>query len=283
MKTIMKLKELQKYPDLAFHIGEIAETETALPHSHDCVNLLIVTGGNELYTVEPYTLIALPGSVYGATGNTVHCFNKNNTTQGYSILFDPVILGDSADEVMKLSGYKELITENLNNDGYLSNFFLEPEPYEKIISMLQTLQEEYNSASVSFALLRALLIQLIVELCRCYASRKKKKPEAMNLLGKDKTIFDTAINEKMLVSQMAAKSGMSEQHFRRLFHKVYGTSPLNHLHLRKVINAKKMILEDKYSITEIAMRCGFCNSSHMSRVFKKLEGVSPREYKKLHL
>ncbi len=283
MKTIMKLEELQKYPDFAFHIGTIAETEAAHPHSHDCVNLLIVTGGNELYTVDPYNFIAIPGSVYGATGNTVHYFNRINATQGYSILFDPAILGDSLDELMNIPGYNKIMPETSNNEGDLGNFFLEPNPYEEITLILKKLQEEYDSAFASFALMRALLTQLIVELCRRYVDRKKKKPEALNLLREDKTIFDTAINEKMLISQMASKSGISEQHFRRLFHKVYGTSPLNHLHLRKVINVKKMILENKYSITEIAMRCGFCNSSHMSRVFKKIEGMSPREYKKMYL
>ncbi|MBR2878414.1 MAG: helix-turn-helix domain-containing protein [Clostridia bacterium] len=283
MKTITELKEYQKYPDFAFHIGTIAETEAAQAHSHDCVNLLVVTGGNELYTVEPYTFIAIPGSVYGAAGNTVHCFNKNSSAQGYSILFDPSVLGDSLDELTNISGYNKIIPQTLNNEGDLSNFLLEPKHYEEIIFILQKLQEEYYSANASFAMIRSLLVQLIIELCRCYVGRKKTKPEAMNLLRDDKTIFDTAINEKMLISQMAAKSGISEQHFRRLFHKVYGTSPLNHLHLRKVINAKKMILENKYSITEIAMRCGFCNSSHMSRVFKKIEGMSPREYKKMYL
>lgn len=283
MKTVVKLKELQKYPDFAFHIGTIAETEAATPHSHDCVNLLVVTGGNELYTVGIDTFVAVPGSVYGASGSIVHYFNGKQKPQGYSILFDPITLGSALDELINIPGYNKVIPENPNNEGDLSNFLLEPEPYERITSLLQKLQEEYNSASISFSMLRALLVQLIVELCRYYVDRKRKKPEAMNLLRDDKTIFDTAINEKMLVSHMAAQSGVSEQHFRRLFHKVYGTSPLQHLHLRKVINAKKMILENKYSITEIAMRCGFCNSSHMSRVFKKIEGMSPREYKKMYL
>lgn len=283
MKTIVKLNKLQKYPILPFHIGEIAETEAAEPHSHDCVNLLIVTGGNELYTAGPHTYIATAGSVYGATGDTVHYFNELQKPRGYSVLFDPAIFGDNIDELMLLPGYNRIISENLSTEGYLSSFFLESEPYKEITFILQKLQKEYNSANVSFAMIRSLLIQLIVELCRSYEIRKRQKPEAFNLLRDDKSIFATAINEKMLISQMAAKSGISEQHFRRLFHKVYNTSPLNYIHLRKVTNAKKMILENKYSITEIAMRCGFCNSSHMSRVFKKIEGISPREYKKLYL
>ena len=283
MKTVVKLKEFQKYPDFAFHIGTIAETEAATPHSHDCVNLLIVTGGNELYTVGTDTFIAVPCSVYGASGSIIHHFNGKQKPQGYSILFDPATLGSALEELINIPAYNKVIPENSNNEGDLSNFLLEPEPYEQITSLLQKLQEEYNSSNATFVFIRALLIELIVELCRCYIDRKKKKPEVMNLLREDKSIFDTAINEKMLISQMAAQSGVSEQHFRRLFHKVYGTSPLQHIHLRKVINAKKMILENKYSITEIAMRCGFCNSSHMSRVFKKIEGMSPREYKKMYL
>jgi len=38
---------------------------------------------------------------------------------------------------------------------------------------------------------------------------------------------------------------------------------------------------DQESLSDIALQCGFSNQSHMGRYFKKLVGISPREYRYL--
>lgn len=283
MNTVINLKDLQIHTDFAFHIGEIAETEAAYPHSHDCVNLLFITSGRTLYSINKQIQTAVPGSVFGATGNSVHCFDDNHRPPGYSILFDPSVFGNDLGAISLMSGYNELIVQNFNHRGYSSVVKLEPEPYGKIMTLLHQLKLEYYSKDASIPLLRALLTQLVVELCRCHINRRKKKSETLNLFFEDQTIFNMAISEKMLISQIAESYAISKPQFNRLFRKAFDMSPLEYIHHRKVGNAKKLILENKYSITEIAMRCGFCNSSHMSRVFKKIEGMSPREYKKMYL
>ena len=51
--------------------------------------------------------------------------------------------------------------------------------------------------------------------------------------------------------------------------------------LRIVINeAKNILISTEYSLKEIAFQCAFNDEKYFLKVFKKIEGVSPTEYKK---
>jgi AraC-like DNA-binding protein len=47
-----------------------------------------------------------------------------------------------------------------------------------------------------------------------------------------------------------------------------------------VENSKKLLSETKLSITKISELTGFNSSSNFARVFKKLTGISPVQYRK---
>ena len=46
----------------------------------------------------------------------------------------------------------------------------------------------------------------------------------------------------------------------------------------KIAKAKSMLLEQDMKIYEVADRLGFESAFYFSKVFKKVEGISPREY-----
>lgn len=46
--------------------------------------------------------------------------------------------------------------------------------------------------------------------------------------------------------------------------------------------AKKMLVDNEESVSEIAGKCGYYDANYFSRVFKKSEGVTPSEYRRLH-
>ena len=49
----------------------------------------------------------------------------------------------------------------------------------------------------------------------------------------------------------------------------------------RITQAKKLLREGKFSITEIAFQVGFNDSNYFSSCFKKATGISPLEYRKL--
>lgn len=45
-------------------------------------------------------------------------------------------------------------------------------------------------------------------------------------------------------------------------------------------NAKRMLVETDYNIGEIVEKCGFSDNSNFSRAFKKLNGLSPSDFRR---
>ena len=72
----------------------------------------------------------------------------------------------------------------------------------------------------------------------------------------------------MSLDKIAKSAAFSKYHFHRIFHSIIG-EPLNQYILRlRVEKAAHLLTETQLSITEIAYKCGFSNSSAFSRAFK---------------
>ena len=68
--------------------------------------------------------------------------------------------------------------------------------------------------------------------------------------------------------------------FKRDFQQLYNESPGKWLTKRRIRYAANLIVNSSQSISQIAFESGFEDLSHFSRVFKKIMGKSPSEYKK---
>jgi len=78
---------------------------------------------------------------------------------------------------------------------------------------------------------------------------------------------------------MCATTGLSYNHFKNLFIKQLGQSPVRRLTSLRMERAREMLITGQYSVTEIAEACGFDNVYYFSTVFKKYFGVAPSRYK----
>lgn len=84
------------------------------------------------------------------------------------------------------------------------------------------------------------------------------------------------------LEKLAGLAGYSTYHFSRMFKKYSGTAFVDHLNRRRVNAAQLLLSEADVSITDIAMRTGFSSITTFNRVFKKINGCTPSEYKKLY-
>ena len=102
---------------------------------------------------------------------------------------------------------------------------------------------------------------------------------ARELLSPAVELLNSNSSDKgMSVPELAARCGISETYFRRLFGRVFGVSPTVYSRNRRIEYAKELLTSGEYSIAEIAELSGFVSPSYFSREFKKTVGVSPSEY-----
>lgn len=82
------------------------------------------------------------------------------------------------------------------------------------------------------------------------------------------------------VSYFAERLHLSPNYFGDLVKKETGKSPQEHLQLKLIAVAKELLYDPNKSISEVAYGLGFKYPQHFSRLFKKLVGVTPGEYRK---
>lgn len=78
---------------------------------------------------------------------------------------------------------------------------------------------------------------------------------------------------------MASLCNISSSYFSKLFNKITGSSFANYINLIRVERACELLIGTDTPITVIALDLGFDDSSYFNRVFKRLAGVSPSQYR----
>lgn len=124
---------------------------------------------------------------------------------------------------------------------------------------------------------------LLEAICAYITKYINKKSRYDFVDGFKNTIYENLSNRELDITDEIKKSGYTPDHFRRCFKKETGMTPLEYVTALRVNRAKKLLLATPYQpIETIATGCGFSDEFYFSRVFKKLTGISPREYRKLH-
>ena len=74
----------------------------------------------------------------------------------------------------------------------------------------------------------------------------------------------------------------SPSYLGKLFKKEMDCGILDYINEVRIQNAKTMLKETSLSIQEVSGKAGFSSSTAFIRIFKKLTGITPGEYRKLH-
>lgn len=88
--------------------------------------------------------------------------------------------------------------------------------------------------------------------------------------------------EKVTVQKVADHIRLNEVYCGALFSRETGETILNYTNQLRITKAAELLKYSTDSITEIAEEVGFEELYYFSRVFKKIIGVSPKEYRRMH-
>lgn len=94
-----------------------------------------------------------------------------------------------------------------------------------------------------------------------------------------KEYIEEHLETNIRVSEICAHLGYSKTYLSRIFHDASGETMANYIVLRKIDRAKTLVREQKMNFTEISEILGFNNPQYFSRVFKRVTGMSPSEFR----
>jgi AraC family transcriptional regulator len=87
------------------------------------------------------------------------------------------------------------------------------------------------------------------------------------------------IEDDLTLDEMAESAGLSTAHFSRMFRKSTGECPHRFVLRHRVERAKEMLRTAEVRILDVAVGCGFKTQQHFARVFRRMCGVAPTEYR----
>ncbi|WP_437730520.1 helix-turn-helix domain-containing protein [Sorangium sp. So ce1335] len=91
---------------------------------------------------------------------------------------------------------------------------------------------------------------------------------------------DRELSSNFGLVDLARLVGYSPDHFSRLFKHAYHQTPYQYVLSRRIEKAMTMLRDERMSIAEIALACGFSNQGHLTTAFKRRTGTTPGAYRK---
>ena len=147
--------------------------------------------------------------------------------------------------------------------------------FRAMIYELQMCKDNYAE------MLEIYLRQVFILLQRYFkTSAKVDNTQIAAEIDKATVYFNEHYSEEICIDDYAKSHNMSTSWFIRNFKQYTGSTPMQYILNKRIYNAEALLQNPQYNVTEVALIVGYDNHLYFSRIFKKMKGVSPSEYRK---
>lgn len=123
-----------------------------------------------------------------------------------------------------------------------------------------------------------LSIRAVLEFRRKHKESEMPQPEGR--LHKALRYIESNFHTPISLDRAAREAGMSVSCFARHLKQLTGNTFVAHLNGLRVARSKELLQANRSPMLQVALACGFGNQSHFNRVFRKIVGVTPGEYRR---
>ena len=273
---------------------KISDIPSSRLHFHNCleIGLCHSCSGTMKFYSEPMTFKA--GDVTCIPRNIPHTtYSDKGTESRWSyIMFDPAELfrallpaSESGPDLSLFSyrNYRHILPRaEYPHIHYLT---------QSIIDEMENTRPNYQSC------VKGLLLALSIELNRiqeqanapestCGGPTSSSGPDAVHSIPENALVISPALDyiedhysSQFPIEVLADLCHMSLTHFRRVFHSIMQTSPLDYLNSTRIMKACNLLRSTEESILSISEMAGFASVSNFNRHFHAVIHMTPREYR----
>ena len=150
---------------------------------------------------------------------------------------------------------------------------------------LKKLKRKENAPFGGEQLIKTYLEQLLILLVRDITKKGKidifpsKESMENHLVIEIKKYIEDNLESTIRVTDICHKFGYSKSYLSRLFHEQCGETLANYTVRMKIRKARQLIREGNLNFAQISSLLDFDNPQYFSRVFKRVTGMSPTEFK----
>lgn len=113
----------------------------------------------------------------------------------------------------------------------------------------------------------------------CQALSEQKATQKNFLVENTKKYICAHLHERLMLQDIAAHFNVSPNHLSQLFKRVTDMGITEYITNQKIEESKKLLTEGTLKVYEVADQLGFESAFYFSKVFKKITGISPKDYR----
>lgn len=163
---------------------------------------------------------------------------------------------------------------------------------EMILEIFQRANQEYQNPSMySESIIKSYLSAILGFCIRFHDREVKEEALANTRMGLaeqfNKVLRDYAqavgsglITDHKSVSDFADQLAVSSKHLSETVKKATGQSPIDHINHALIEEAQKLLRTTDMAVKQVGYYLGFSSPSYFNRLFKKITGTSPAEFRK---
>lgn len=173
--------------------------------------------------------------------------------------------------------YSDKLMQNIGFNGFAYVPSCNTSRCEKIFSRIYSAAEDPINGGENASML---VYEYILAMRETMFFPTKETSGKSNIVGEAIMFIDRNFMQDIAIQTLAELSGVTVQHFCRVFKAETLMRPLEYLARRRISEAKALLSNTALEIGEIGRMVGYPDRNYFSMVFRRMEGVSPREYRR---
>ncbi len=287
MNYLFEQCNLNNSPFEAFLFDASKNTFPIRPHMHYFMELI--------YILEEPTLISTPtkdyllqeGEFILLSPYMIHSiYSHSKNPPKYNVIkFDINHLHLTSNHMPKLSALFSNSQEHLN-----PIIILEKDLSNKlnIRHYFDLCLQEISRHEIGYDIrIQSSLIDLLIQIIRLHSTIDTNSSNrfiptsslSKNFILRLPEYIDAHSQEVIKVEDLAKMCNMSYSNFAKNFKKLYGKSCKSYIEYVKINKTKDFLIFTDYDLTYISQECGFSDSSHFIRTFRKITDITPNQFR----
>ena len=288
LKTLVENRTVYSLNNCELNLFETYEKSALVPLKfNDLVVTSMLRGKKIMYLFEDPAFDYLPGETVLIPSNVEMKIDfpeatLDNPTQCLALAIDQTKIKETLNllnERYPKEGKSQLWQLNFNNYFFYNNL--------ELAATINKLIKECSSSSITKDVLADLTLQeLIIRIVQnqninaidseLYADKNNPMSAVVNFIRSN-------ITTKINIKKLSDDACMSTTTFYRFFKKELGISPIEFILSEKIKCAKNLLKNPTIHINEVCYLSGFEDVNYFIRLFKKKEGITPKQYQLLYV
>lgn len=256
-------------------------------HRHDFIEVVFIISGRALH-VTPFGEHEISrGDLLVIPLNGTHCYEQLEELELVNLLFLPSRLPLPLLELYNHSGYKHLfVTEHdfFVKRGFYPHMKLDESFLAESEALFLLLEKSArnNKNGHRIRMLGVFLI-LLSNICDLYQHQENIEEEESLKISELIEYMYKNITKPLTLEELAKRANLSRSSLLRQFHRACGLTPMKYFTQLRIEHAAVFLASKDLTVGEIAARTGFSDTAYFCRVFQRVTGKTPSEYRNSQL